>query len=125
SVQMAIVMLGPDLRIRRFTPAAERLFNLISADVGRPISDFKLEIDVPDLEALVTEVLETGTARQRDVRDRKGRWYSLRLQPYRTPSEGIDGVVIVLVDIDEVKSAETSLRQAQKELDVVRSEEHT
>jgi two-component system CheB/CheR fusion protein len=119
SVQMAIVMLGPDLRIRRFTPAAERLFNLIPSDLGRSISDFKLEIDVPDLETLVTEVLGTGTARQRDVRDRKGRWYSLRLQPYRTLKEGIAGVVIVLVDIDEVKSAETSLRHAQKELAVV------
>jgi two-component system CheB/CheR fusion protein len=59
SVQISIIMLGPDLRIRRFTPTAERRINLLPTDVGRPIGDINLNIDLPDLEALVTEVMES------------------------------------------------------------------
>ena len=58
AVQIAIVMLGPDLRIRRFNPAAQEMLNLIPADLGRPIGDLKLKVEVPDLEALIKEVLE-------------------------------------------------------------------
>lgn len=81
SVQMAIVMLGANLRIRRLTPMAEKLFNLIPADVGRPIGDLKLNLDIPDLEQLVIEVIETVSVREREVRDKQGHWYLLRVRP--------------------------------------------
>ncbi len=58
AVQIAIVMLGPDLRIRRFNPAAQEMLNLIPADLGRPIGDIRLKVEVPDLERLIQEVLE-------------------------------------------------------------------
>src|SRR6266576_825164 len=99
SVQMAIVMLGSDLRIRRFTPMAEKMLNLIATDVGRPVTDIKLNVDVPDLEQILVEVVETVQPYQRDVQDRNGRWHSLRVRPYRTLDNRIDGAVIVLVDI--------------------------
>ncbi|HUS24537.1 MAG TPA: chemotaxis protein CheB [Candidatus Binatia bacterium] len=111
SVQMAIVMLGRDLRIRRFTPAAERLFNLIPADVGRPIGDIKLRLDVPDLEPLLSEAIDTVSIKELDVQDRHGRWYSLRVRPYKTLENRIDGAVLVLVDVDSLKRAEQALRE--------------
>ncbi len=106
SVQMAIVMLGPDLRVRRFTPAAEKLLNLIPTDIGRPFGDLKLNFDdLPDLDPLLADVLDTVSNQERDVRDKRGRWYSLRLRPYKTLENKIDGVVVVLVDVDAVKRA--------------------
>jgi two-component system CheB/CheR fusion protein len=108
---MAIVMLGPNLRIRRFTPMAERLLNLIPTDVGRPVSDIKLNIDVPDLEHLVAETMETVSVHEREVQDRQGRWYLLRVRPYRTLENKIDGAVIVLVDVDSLKRSQEMLRQ--------------
>lgn len=107
SVPMPIVMLGADLRIRRFTPAAEKLLNLIPADVGRPIGDIKLRLTVTDLEAAVMEVIDTVTAHEREVQDQGGRWYSLRIRPYRTLENKIEGAVILLVDIDTQKRAAT------------------
>jgi two-component system CheB/CheR fusion protein len=103
SVQMAIVMLGADLRIRRFTPAAEKLLNLIHTDIGRPLSDIKLKFDVPDIDGLIAEVLDTMSAREREVQDDRGRWFLLRIRPYRTMENRIDGAVIALIDIDTLR----------------------
>jgi two-component system CheB/CheR fusion protein len=84
-VQMAIVIVGPDLRIRRFTPAAEKLLNLRPADLGRPLADIRLNLDgVTDLGPLLTDVIDTVSVKACDVRDTHGHWYSLRLRPYRT-----------------------------------------
>ncbi|HUE69334.1 MAG TPA: chemotaxis protein CheB [Pirellulaceae bacterium] len=106
SVQMPIIMLGPDLRVRRFTPAAEKLLNLVPADKGRPLTDLKLNLDnLTDLESLLAEVLDTVSVKDREVRDKDGRWYSLRLRPYKTLDNRIDGVVAVLVDVDALKRA--------------------
>ena len=119
SVQMAIVMLGPDLRIRRFTPMAEKMLNLIATDVGRPITDIRLNVDVPDLEAILVEVIETVQPYQRELQDRNGRWHSLRVRPYRTLDNRIDGAVIVLVDIDSIKATAESLRVGAERLRIM------
>jgi two-component system, chemotaxis family, CheB/CheR fusion protein len=111
SVQLPIVMLGPDLRIRRFTPMAEKLLNLIATDVGRPISDIQLGLAVPDLESALVEVMETVTAREIEVRDKQGRWNILRVRPYRTQDNRIDGAVLVLIDVDSIKSDQETLRR--------------
>jgi len=111
SVQLAIVMLGPDLRIRRFTPAAEKLFNLIPGDIGRSLSDIKLNIITEELEQLVLEVIENVAIREREVQDRNGRWYSMRLRPYKTLENRINGAVIVMVDIDDHKRAKQAARE--------------
>jgi len=111
SVQMAIVMLGPNMCIRRFTPTAEKLFNLIPTDVGRPVSDIKMNFEVPDLDELVTEVMDSMSVRELEVRDKQGRWYLLRVRPYRTMENKIDGALIVLVDVDSLKRNEELLRQ--------------
>ncbi|MBI4423329.1 MAG: PAS domain-containing protein [Elusimicrobia bacterium] len=103
SAHLAIVMLGSDLRIRRFTPMAEKIMNLIPGDVGRPIGDIKPRLDMVHLEELAHEVIESVSIREHDVKDREGRWYSLRIRPYKTTENRIDGAVIVLVDIDSAK----------------------
>jgi two-component system, chemotaxis family, CheB/CheR fusion protein len=104
SVHMAIVMLGRDLRVRRFTPIAEKMLNLIPSDIGRPFADIRLNLDgCPELEPILDEVLDAIQAQQFEVRDKLGRWYSLRLRPYRTLDNQIDGVVVMLVDIDAMK----------------------
>ncbi len=111
SVQMPIVMLGNDLRIRRFTPMAERVLNLVATDVGRPITDLKLNLDLPDLPELLTDVIDSVSARELELQDQKGRWHSLRIRPYKTLENRIEGVVIVMVDVDQLKRAEENLRE--------------
>jgi two-component system CheB/CheR fusion protein len=110
NVNMAIVMLGPDLRVRRFTPVAETMLNLVAADLGRSILDLKLTLDVPDLESLLDEVIGSTSSKDREVQDRAGAWYSLRIRPYRTLENKIDGAVIVLVDINAFKKLEEALQ---------------
>jgi two-component system CheB/CheR fusion protein len=105
SVNIPIVMLGNDLKIRRFTPQAEKVLNLLPIDVGRPVSDFKPKIDIPDLEALFQDVIENLHVREREVQDKKGRWFSMWVRPYRTTDNKIDGAVMVLVDVTERKHA--------------------
>lgn len=103
SVNIPIVMLDSDLRIRRFTPQAERVLKVIPGDLGRPIGDIKQKVNVPDLEQLIGEVIERASIYERDVQDHEGRWYSLRIQPYRTTKNRIDGAVLCLIDIDNLK----------------------
>jgi two-component system, chemotaxis family, CheB/CheR fusion protein len=100
SIQLPIVMVDNNLLVRRATPAARSAFNVLQSDVGRPITDFKPNIDVPDLEKLLRNVVETLAMRERRVTDKEGRWYSLRVRPYRTSENKIDGAVITLLDID-------------------------
>ncbi len=72
SVNIPIVMLGNDLRIRRFTPQAEKVLNLRPTDIGRPIGDFKPKINVPDLELLFLDAIDNLTIKEREVEDRAG-----------------------------------------------------
>jgi two-component system CheB/CheR fusion protein len=117
SLQMAIVMVWQDLRIRRFTPMAEKLFNLIATDIGRPIGDIKLDLTVPDLPKLLAEVIDQATPRDLEVKDQAGRWYQLRIRPYRTLDNHIDGAVILLFDIESLKQSEEVLERQAKLLE--------
>ena len=119
SVQVPIVMLGPDFRIRRFTQSAERLLNLIAADIGRRITDIKPNLELPDLAEQLAEVMETVTPREQSIKDKHGRWYSLRLRPYRTIDNKIDGVVLMLMDIQALKEAEETMRAVGDRLAVL------
>jgi len=105
SVNVPIIMLDNDAMVRRFTPMAERIFNLIPSDVGRRLSDLNRNLLAPDLDQLIREVVDSLATVEREVQDREGRWYSLRIRPYRTRENKIDGAVIVLVDINEHKRA--------------------
>jgi len=113
SVQMPILMLDGRLRIRRFTPAAEKLLKLIPTDVGRPIGDLKLNLDCPDLERLIAEAISTVSVKEVETRDGAGRWHSLRVRPYKSLENKIEGAVVVLVDIDALKKTEREIGAAR------------
>ena len=110
-VNIPIVMLGIDRRIRRFTPLAEKLFNLLPGDVGRPIDDIRPNVEVANLGSMIAEVTDTVSSRQVEVRDRNGRWYTLVLRPYRTLDNRIDGVVLIFIDVDVAKRASLALQE--------------
>ena len=109
SVNIPILMLSGDLRIRRFTPLAEEAFNLIASDIGRPFSDIQTHIGVPNLMDLIAEVIDTLIPFEQDVQNRAGHWDILRIRPYRTTDNVIDGVVISLFDIDLLKHSAIEL----------------
>jgi two-component system CheB/CheR fusion protein len=101
-VNIPIVMVSRDLRIRRFTPQAEKLFNLIPSDVGRPISDMKPALDLNDFPERISTVIDSLIPHESEVKDLSSRWYSLRIRPYVTLDSKIDGASIVLIDIDSI-----------------------
>jgi two-component system, chemotaxis family, CheB/CheR fusion protein len=105
SVNIAVIILGRDLTIRRFTATAEKLFNLIASDLGRPLTDLTRNVRVPDLEQTIAEVIENLTVIEQEVEDTKGHWYALRIRPYRTQDNRVEGVVLMLLDIDELRRA--------------------
>jgi two-component system CheB/CheR fusion protein len=106
SIEIPIVMLNPDGQIRRFTPAAAKLLNLIPGDVGRPIQNIRPNLDVADIERLVLQADDTSAPRRLEVRDRNGRWHLMRVQSFRTPDNKRNGVVVLFVDIDAQKREE-------------------
>jgi two-component system CheB/CheR fusion protein len=112
SVQIAIVIVGADMRVRRFTPMAERVLNLIPADIDRSIGHINPNIDGANLEQLIGECIDSISPVEREVRDRQGRWYALRIRPYRSAENKIDGAVLALFDIDTPKRYEASVRSA-------------
>ena len=112
SANVPMVAVGVDLRIRWFTPAAGKSLSLLGADVGRPIGGLRSVLELSDLEALITGVMDSVRAEQREVRDKDGHWYSLHIRPYRTAENKIDGAVVVLADIDAAKRAELSLKES-------------
>src|SRR5262249_36524698 len=94
-VNIPIVMVGRDLRVRRFTPQAEKLFNLISSDVGRPIGHLKPNLEIRDLPERITSVIDTLIPYEGMIKDYQQRSYSLRIRPYVTVENKIDGASIV------------------------------
>jgi two-component system CheB/CheR fusion protein len=103
SISIPLVMVGRDLRIRRFTRAIEPMLNLVPSDVGRPITDFRPQVELPDLRQLLLDAMDSGIRTPRDIRDSHGRWYSLRVLPSAGPDGKTDGAVLVLIDVDAAK----------------------
>ena len=113
STTMPILMLDNDLRIRRVTQAAERLFNIRQIDVGRPLSDLRLRLSEDHLDALVHRVIKTLVGEELELQDRDGRWHVLRVRPYRTAENRIQGAVLVMVDIDQIRRAQQAADAAR------------
>jgi PAS domain S-box-containing protein len=111
STQIATIFLDNELRLRRFTQHATALFKLILGDVGRPLSDIVNELDYPELMNNAQEVLSTLVFREVQAKTYDGRWFRVRIMPYRTMDNLIDGVVITFIDITEIKQLEARLKQ--------------
>ena len=104
------LFLDSSLNIKRFTDQVRDLFSITTSDEGRPITDFSHQLEYNDLVKDARTVLENLTPVRREVRSRKGRWYELRMRPYRTVDDKIDGVVITFLDVTDRKSMEQRLK---------------
>ncbi len=115
-MDVAVVIVGSDLRIRRFTPTAERLLNLIPADIGRPLGQIKTTLIDADLEALAHDTIELLQPIERDVQGRDERWYALAVRPYRNVDQRIDGAVITLMDVTATKGYQQQVDRLREHL---------
>lgn len=113
SMEIATVFLDNTLNIRRFTNDAIHLFKLIAGDTGRPLSDFATNLDYPQLQDDAREVLRTQVFVEKQIKTRDACWFKVRIMPYRTQDNVIDGVVITFIDITETKMLEAQLRSNQ------------
>ncbi|MDI6745609.1 MAG: chemotaxis protein CheB [Rhodocyclaceae bacterium] len=111
STEIATIFLDNAMQLRRFTTYATKLFKLIPGDVGRPLSHIVTDLDYPQLKDDALEVQRTLTFHEREAATHDGRWYRVRIMPYRTQANVIDGVVITFTDITEIKQLEAELRK--------------
>jgi len=111
AIQIPILLIGADLRIRRLTSLAADIFHVLPSDVGRPITDIRGNLQVPDLAKLIQATIANLTPVQREVGDAEGHWRSLEIRPYRTADNRIEGAVLALPDIDRLKHNEEYLKQ--------------
>jgi len=117
STEIATLFLDDDLNVRRFTTQTTSIIKLIASDVGRPITDISTDLDYAGLAADAKEVLRTLAFIEKQVATRDGRWFLVRIMPYRTLENRIDGVVITFLNITVAKTLEIQLRQTQSETD--------
>ncbi|MDP2601143.1 MAG: chemotaxis protein CheB [Deltaproteobacteria bacterium] len=113
STEIATVFLDPALRVRLFTAGSNRIFKLIPGDVGRAITDIVSELAYPELANDAREVLRTLAVHEQPAAARDGRWFTVRIMPYRTLENMIDGVMITFMDITASKTLEGKLRATQ------------
>ena len=119
STDIGVIFLDRALNLRRYTPPAQELFNFMRSDEGRPLSDLRGKMDYGDEVSLVKDaerVLDTLQATEREVQKEDGKWYLVRILPYRTQEDKIDGIVITFVDITGRKETELELREREEEL---------
>jgi two-component system CheB/CheR fusion protein len=105
SIDITVVMVGSDLTIRRFTPQAHDVLGLIPADVGRPLLNINPNTEIADLQQMVVQVMSTFRPVEKEIHNRKGGRVQLRILPYRTVDNKVDGAVITLVDLSRKADA--------------------
>jgi len=111
STEVATVFLDDRLHIKRFTTQAKKVFSLIDTDIGRPISDLAANLRYDGLLSEAQDVLSTLVFREREIQTKEGSWRLMRIMPYRTHENLIDGLVMTFVDIDRLKRAQRSAKQ--------------
>lgn len=116
STDIATVFLDNDLHVRRFTLQAKTIIKFIATDVGRPITDLASDLLYPGLVKDTHEVLRTLVFSERAIATQNGRWFTVRIMPYRTVDNRIDGVVITFADITAAKKVEAGLREQHRQM---------
>ncbi|HEY1404966.1 MAG TPA: chemotaxis protein CheB [Spirochaetota bacterium] len=114
---IATLFLDKDLKIRRFTMPATKVFKLIPSDIGRPFTDIVTDLDYSTMASDATDVLRTLMFIEKSVSTHDGRWFSVRIMPYRTIDDRIEGLVITFTDISTTKKLEIELRNSNETLD--------
>ncbi len=125
STEIATIFVDNDMRIRRFTPQATTIVNLIRSDIGRPLKHVMSNLCYSEMIPDLKEVLRKLTPKETEVRTDKGEWFNMRIMPYRTTDNRIDGAVLTFATIDDQKSAQArlqaSMREMQESKELVRS----
>ena len=116
STEIVTVFLDNELHVRRFTTGADKLFKLLPGDVGRPLSDIVNDLLYPKMAEEAREVLRTLVFSERQIAATDGRWFLVRIMPYRTMEDVIDGVVITFTNITAAKALEAELREENARL---------
>jgi two-component system CheB/CheR fusion protein len=114
STEIATLFLDKELNIRRYTIQATKIFKLIKSDIGRPFTDQVTELNYNDLADDVVEVLRTLVYVEKEVPAKDGRWFLVRIMPYRTFDDRIDGIVITFINITDHKRIESKLQEAER-----------
>ena len=112
SSQIAIIFVDNDLKIRSFTKESTKLIKLIESDVGRPLSDITMSIKYPDLMDDIKQVTDKLVFKEKEVRTNDDEWYKVRIMPYKTSQNVINGVTITFVNITNLKNTQEKIQSA-------------
>jgi two-component system CheB/CheR fusion protein len=111
STDIATLFLDKELNIRRFTDEITKIFKLRQTDLGRPFTDLVTDLQYPDIKDHANEVLRTLIFKETNISTNNQRWFTVRIMPYRTFDDRIDGLVITFIDISEAKKLEAELNK--------------
>jgi two-component system, chemotaxis family, CheB/CheR fusion protein len=114
STDIATLFLDKELNIRRYTNQATKIFKLIKGDIGRPFTDLVSQLQYPELADDAMEVLRTLVFIQKQIPARDNKWFSIRIMPYRTFDDRIDGLVITFINLSELKQVELKLHETEQ-----------
>ena len=117
SIDVSSIFLDCDLQIKRFTSPVQKLFNILPSDIGRPLAHQTHRLDYETLEADADEVLRTLQPFEHEIKSKDGRWHFVRIVPYRTGNNQIDGVLLTFEDITERREAKQTLKDADRRKD--------
>ena len=113
SVEIPVFIVDLDLRVRRFTPAVGDIASFIPEDVGRPIDDLRLKLEVPDLTSRIGHVIGQSAPMEWEVQRNDGRWFRMHIRPYFTTERQLDGAVLAFLDVDVLKQAQQQAESAR------------
>ena len=119
SIEVATLFLDRDLKIKRFTPAATKIFNIIPTDIDRPLTQLSTNLHYKDLADDIKYALKTLAVKTIEVNAKDGTWYNMRIIPYRTSENVIEGVLVTLVDISPQKNVEQKLKKTNEHLNLI------
>jgi two-component system CheB/CheR fusion protein len=120
STEIATIFVDNDLNIKRFTPQATNMAHLIATDIGRPLEHIATNIEYPELIADIREVNKSLERVVKEIKTKQGDWFQVRILPYRTVDNQIDGAVITFASIDLQKKAQQQLTTLNEELEYAR-----
>jgi len=113
STEIATIFLDRDFKIKRFTAETTKLIKLIPSDVGRPLADLASNLDYPQFQSDAAEIMRKLGTKEREIRMKSGEWRQVRITPYRTTENVIEGLVITFTDIDRIKKVEEVMHRGR------------
>ncbi len=122
NTDIPIILVDCERRIKRFTPQAEKSFKILESDVGRKLSDLKIDIGKLNIDALLVDVIDTPETKEIQTQDSTGHWYQLNIKPFGTNTGKVEGAIIALIDIHKIKIALDTTTVAEKDLSIARAD---